>query len=510
MASGASNSEGVSRRALLSAAAGATGAAAAWDAGLGAVGRPVSAQEARLTPDQVRFRPEIEPLVRLIEETPRDRLMEEIGARIRGGTSYQQILSGLMLAGVRNIQPRPVGFKFHAVMVVFSAHQASLNSPDSDRWLPILWALDQFKSSQADQLKAGKWTLSSLSGRELPSAEKAREQFTRGMDRWDEAMADAAVARLAQTAGPTELFELFFRYGARDFRDIGHKAIYVANAYRTLQVIGWEHSEPIVRSLAYALLQRGNVNPADADEPADRPWRKNLERVRQLRSPRLAGRTDPNATRELLVTLRDGSPDDASEAVIRLLNAGVDAGSLWDGVVAGAGELIMRNPGLIGIHCVTTANALRYAGRTSGNDETRAMTLLQAAAFMPMFRSAMGNVPPGALDRLEPLPVAAGGAGVEEIFESIRPDRTHAARKTLGYLEAGGSATELMTAARRLIFRKGTNSHDYKFSSASLEDTLLLAPEWRARFLATAMFNLKGARDADNPLATRALSALKG
>ena len=58
------------------------------------------------------------------------------------------MLAALLLAGVRNVQPRPtVGFKFHAVLVVFSAHQASLSGPDADRWLPILWAIDDFKKS---------------------------------------------------------------------------------------------------------------------------------------------------------------------------------------------------------------------------------------------------------------------------------------------------------------------------------------------------------------------------
>ena len=55
----------------------------------------------------------------------------------------------VLLAGVRNVQPRPVGFKFHAVLVVNSAHLASQASPDTDRWLPIFWALDYFKDAQA-------------------------------------------------------------------------------------------------------------------------------------------------------------------------------------------------------------------------------------------------------------------------------------------------------------------------------------------------------------------------
>ena len=58
---------------------------------------------------------------------------------------------------------------------------------------------------------------------------------------------------------------MFWRYGARDFRDIGHKAIFVANSYRTLVTIGWRHAEPILRSLAYALLDLAReANPGPA------------------------------------------------------------------------------------------------------------------------------------------------------------------------------------------------------------------------------------------------------
>ena len=60
------------------------------------------------------------------EDTPRERLIEAVAGRIRDGLGYQPLLAALMLAGVRGIQPRPVGFKFHAVLVVNSAHLASL------------------------------------------------------------------------------------------------------------------------------------------------------------------------------------------------------------------------------------------------------------------------------------------------------------------------------------------------------------------------------------------------
>src|SRR5438034_1127384 len=173
----------------------------------------VAAEEVKLDSKMVRFHPDIEPLVRFLEETPRERLLEEVAARIHHGLTYHELLAALLLAGVRNIQPRPVGFKFHAVLVVNSAHLASISSPDSDRWLPIFWALDYFKSAQAQDVRQGDWTMAAPDDSRIPPASKARKAFTEAMDNWDEAAADAAVIGLARTAGAQEIFEIFCRYG---------------------------------------------------------------------------------------------------------------------------------------------------------------------------------------------------------------------------------------------------------------------------------------------------------
>src|SRR5262245_15241898 len=149
-----------SRRRFLQSTAAAGLAGSLLDVPLGGMLRSVSAEEAAPQPNVVRLRPEIEPLVKLLEETPRERVLEEVAGRIRAGLHYQDLLAALLLAGVRNIQPRPsVGFKFHAVLVVNSAHLASIASPDEHRWLPILWAVEEFKQSQEQDTREGNWTM---------------------------------------------------------------------------------------------------------------------------------------------------------------------------------------------------------------------------------------------------------------------------------------------------------------------------------------------------------------
>jgi hypothetical protein len=454
----------------------------------------VSAAEAELDPKVVRFRPEIEPLVRLLEDTPRGKLLEEV-------------------AGVRNVQPRPsVGFKFHAVLVVNSAHIASMASPDEHRWLPIFWAIDHFKSSQAQDVNEGNWTMAPVDESKVPSGDKALEAFKTAMDNWDEEAADAAVAGLARSRGAVEVINTFFHYGARDFRSIGHKAIYVANSWRTLQCIGWQHAEPVLRSLAYALLMHEGGNPAERNEGADRYGRENLARAKKIRGDWLSGKVDDGATKEMLATLRTGSPEDACDLTVKLLNGGTSPQSVWDALLVSSSELVGRQPGIVALHAVTSSNALRYAYETALDDETRQFALLQNAAFVPLFREAMrgrGSVGDFNLSEIAPAETSeSGGELVASALADVNRDSSAAARKVFAYLSSGGDAQQLIDAARLLIFTKGNDAHDYKYSSAVLEDYYHLSPNWRDRFLSGSVFKLCGSTDRDNPLVERTRAAL--
>ena len=60
-----------------------------------------------------------------------------------------------------------------------------------------------------------------------------------------------------------------------------------------------------------------------------------------------------------------------------------------------------------------------------------------------------------------------------------------------------------------LIFLKGRDAHDYKFSSAVLEDYQNISPSWRDRYLAASVFNLRGSGDSDNELVKRTRAALQ-
>jgi hypothetical protein len=480
---------------------------AAAGAGMLGTGRPAAGAAAG--PAKVPLSPEIEPLVRLLEETPRDRVLESVGKRIHAETTYEELLAAVLLAGVRNVQPRPsVGFKFHAVLGVNSAHLAALNAAHGDRWLPIFWAIDSFKDSQARDVREGNWTMGPVNETAVPPAHRAEKAFTEAMDRWQEEEADAAAAGLARTQGASRVFELLWRYGARDYRSIGHKAIFVANSWRTLQVIGWRHAEPVVRSIAYALLNHGGENPATTDDPADRPWRRNQKLVKTIRREWQDGRADAQAITDLLAALREGSDSDAADNVVAILNRGVAPQSIWDAIFAGAAELVLRKPGIISLHAVTTTNAVHVAYQMSERDETRRLLLLQNAAFLPLFRDTRGGGPPVKLSALQAAAPDKDVPSPSEILSEAGRDRKRATQLALGYLQKGGDPRNLVHAARNTVILKGRGAHDYKYASAALEDYLHISPPWRERYLATSLLLVPPSTRTDNPLIERARAVL--
>ncbi len=468
------------------------------------------AEDVQVDPGMVRFRPEIESLVVLLEETPREKIIESVSEKIRGGTSYRELLSALFLAGIRNVQPRPsVGFKFHSVLVVHSAHQASLAAADNRRWLPLLWAIDYFKSAQATDVKEGNWTMAAVDEGRLPSASKSLDLLDKAMTNWDESAADVAAAAAARVATTSQLIDLMARHAARDFRSIGHKPIYVSGAFRTLSAIGWEHAEPVMRSLAYAILNHtGEGNPSKSDAEADRAGRQNWELVDEIPADWLGGKHNADASQRVLEGLREASPLDASKMVVELLKEQVHPRSIYDGILLAASELVTRQPAIVPLHAVTTTNALHSLFHRVNDDSLRRWLLLQNASFLAHFREAAKGrekLPERKLDQLatssDPTP------SIDQVFEQVHRDRQAASRSTLSYLQAGGDAESLIRKARELVFLKGSDSHDYKFSSAAIEDFYAMAPKWRNHYLAGCSYLLHGSSEKTTSLSERVLAA---
>jgi hypothetical protein len=121
-----------------------------------------------------------------------------------------------------------------------------------------------------------------------------------------------------------------------------------------------------------------------------------------------------------------------------------------------------------------------------------------------------GRVSDATIDDLKSSDDSEKSPAIDGIFDELGDDSMSAARMTLALLNGkdASAASDLIDAARLLVFLKGNDAHDYKFSSAILEDYYNVSPEWRNQYLALNVFKLRSARDSENDLVQRARAAL--
>ena len=207
-------------------------------------------------------------------------------------------------------------------------------------------------------------------------------------------------------------------------------------------------------------------------------------------------------------SLRADDSESVCDHIVEILNSGVGPKAVYDALFLQSGELLMRQPGIVSLHAVTSTNAFNYAYRTAANDKTRKMILLQNAAFLPLFRQEMVNRNKVNERAILELEASEQVSGLDDIFGNVGKDSGTAAQNVLAFLGSGKPANELMDEARRFIFLKGNDSHDYKFSSAVLEDYYQVSPEWRDKYLAASVFKMRGESSKNNGLVERIRGAL--
>ena len=363
--------------------------------------------------------------------------------------------------------------------------------------MPIIWAVDYFKETQAEERANSGWHMSPRAGSSKANPEAARRSLTVAIDKWDREAADAAIVDYAQSAQPGDIFRLLFLYGGRDLREIGHKAISVSNAHSLMTLFGDGTAlGPILRSTVAALVNsEGEPNPASHDLAADRPWRLNRERLHQIPASWKQGHDDPGARNELRAALYRVSPEESGRVVVEMLQRGISPEPIWQTLFDMAAEFLMHEPGIVPVHAQTTANALHYIYRVSGDEPTQQLALLQCAAFIAMFRGMTHATATDVnLRRMEPVSLEHKTADpLEEIFAELSDgQRLQAVRKSLGYLQGGGDADELIATARHHLAYGAQEAHDYKFAEAVFDNYAQFPdPAWRARFLSAGMAYFK-------------------
>jgi hypothetical protein len=476
--------------------------------------------------DRVRFAQGVEPLVRLIEETPRERCVPALVEELRQGLSYRRFLAAVFFAAVRRQNSHHQMYKIHSV------NQVCIDLPTEERILPLFWAMDSYKAIQ-ERSEPAPPPLPELKG-PLPSADKAVAEFHDAMQRADVDRAERALVALVRSQGARQVLESLWPYACCNGNYGGHRAIAAANACRAVDTIGWHQAEPVLRFL----VREWEGAKEDTFFPLNRARvDKHLE---QLPAGWTGGAADRAATLELFTVMREGKGDQAAcDLVCQQLRAGVGARAIWDAVFLATAELLVRFDSGWGLasrplHSNTSTNARHFIFQASGSPRTRLLVLLQAVAWVA--HNTRAHVGKDLRDiRLTDLPAASVPAKTEdavtEIFALLPnrhyywDDKAKKAVLTYGKREAADEACRKVfvltkdrpetipafaQAARSWLCRKASgDSHDYKILAAMLENADVVSPEWRPHLLAAAVHYFHGNQSIDYPAVQQAREALQ-
>jgi hypothetical protein len=476
-------------------------------------------------PATMRFGRDIEPIVRLIEETPRDRCVAVFIDQLRRGLPYRRFLAAVFFASIRRYRSHHDVYKIHSV------HQVSLDARPEERLLPLFWALHGYKKHQEDFPNP---SLTELRG-PLPAPEKASAELASAMEQFDADGAERALVTLARNQGARQTMEQLWIYGLRNLGAGGHAAILVANCFRALEAIGWQQAEQTLRFVVQ------DIYLLSAEKPGPH-WLSNTARAERhldrLPPAWAAGQADTAATRELFSLLREGKAEPACDLAIKQLFSGVGAQAQWDAVHLATAELMVRHKSGWGLasrplHANTSTNALHYAFRTCTTTRTRLLALLQAVAWAAGRTGAdLGDLRDVKIAELSAASVPATAEdAVTEIF-ALLPSRTYrwdaqVRKAVLGYgkrADADEACRKVFVLARErpdivplfkqtahswLCRKANDDAHEYKFLAAILEDTAFVSSPWQPHLLAASVHYFHGNQTPANPVVQQAQEALK-
>lgn len=436
---------------------------------------------------------DLDALVDLVRKTPRRELL---GKALELQADWRDLLAAAFLAGIRDVEPRPVGFQFHCVMMTNSAFDIAARAPAAERLAAALYNLDDFKRSQERDAQGGDWSMGKAPATNAVDVGLATARVTEVLETWDLDGADHAATALSHCASLDEAFEPLWWFCMRNFTNIGHNPIFAAQAHRTLQHIGWRHGTDVLRSLVYGLL---DGKPGAADET----FVANQERAAKLVLPGSASASKV-ASQELVAELRQATPEGASTSVADALSKGLSLDSVWDVLRILAAEQSWRDPGILSAHAMTSVNALRYIASRARSAVVRSMAILQAASWQVLYRdflsrrSSYDGDAPG-IETLQPADQGTNpAADAAAVFATAGDDARAAAPLALAAAQNG--TTELMAATRHWLLRKAREHHDYKFAAALLEEMQAAGPETAGRMFAASLGYLRKPSDRDHDL----------
>lgn len=334
----------------------------------------------------------LEPTVRLMQETPIEKLLGVLVEKIRAGVDLRELTAAAALANARTFGGEDyVGF--HTLMALAPAYRMAREMPPERRALPILKVL--YRNTNRIQEKGGRASEVLEPVEPLP-LEEGREggELLRDAVRAKQLDKAEAIFRALVRDEPAEAFDDLL-YMVEDATEV-HRVVLPYRAWDLLDIVGAENAHTLLRqsvrycarseaqglgerytasrSLLPLLFERHKLlDRGPGTRPADDGWVERMSRV-----------------------IFESTPSEAADAAALALAEGIAPDAIGEAISLATNQLVLRDHGRrehevqpgkplgsvhgdsIGVHASDSANAWRNMARVSGRRNKFACLILGA------------------------------------------------------------------------------------------------------------------------------------
>jgi hypothetical protein len=319
----------------------------------------------------------LEPLARLMEETPADGLLPLLVDRLKTGTELRQLVAAGALANARTFGGQNY-IGFHALMALPPAYEMARELPADRRALPVLKVLYR-NTANIQKDGRGKTTLHPLHEEDQPAAGTALHAAMRSGDMDAAERAFAAAARRGPEAAFDDLQPL-----VQDEVDV-HRVVLAYRAWALLDFTGREHAHSLLRqSVRYCVdSERNRIQRQQPVSAVRQVVPRLLEEHHLLTREPGTRRPDSGWITELMRVVLRQEREQAAAAVAAALAEGIDPEAVGEAISLAATQLVLCDPGRrpeqqspekpagsvhgdsVGVHASDAANAWRHIARVS-------------------------------------------------------------------------------------------------------------------------------------------------
>ncbi|MSR66072.1 MAG: hypothetical protein EXS24_01705 [Pedosphaera sp.] len=444
----------------------------------------------------------IEPLVRLMQETPVAKLLPLLSEKLKAGTELRQLTAAAALANARTFGGEDY-IGFHTMMALSPALHMSAELTGAQRALPIFKVL--YRNTSRIQEKGGRKQEVLQIVKPAPQTDRKVDaaQLRAAVHKKDIVEAEKAFAAIAQDSADDAFNHLLHTVG--DETEV-HRVALAYRAWDMIDVVGKTHAHTMLRqSLRYCVKSEAYARAGAPDMP--RNLLPKLLEEHKLLDRALGTRVPDDVWVEQLGQLIFKSTGaQAAAAAAAALAEGFAPAAIGEAISLAANQLILRDHGRtahqeslgkpagsvhgdsIGVHACDSANAWRNLARVSRPRNTFACLIL-GAYQVAIDRGNRG----GDFMNWSPLPVklhvdqvkeTTAATLLREAEESIRQNlQGRAAAIVHRYTELGFAPRAVFDLLLRYAITEDGALHAEKFYRTVVEEYAITRPAFRSRQL---------------------------